>query len=191
MRLAVTAILTLAAALAEAAPPLPETPAPVQALVSARPFVLDEDLRISWYRGLEATRHGYLLVIAVDPELVYPRQSAEPVLYVEGRMAPRANVGYLSGHVVAFVPGELDLEKARVWFGTPELPERVGSETGRLELERAQAAGVRPIGADAARRALERGGPLLELRDFAALGSHMAGLVREHAPEDLVDLEGR
>ena len=83
---------------------------------------------------------GVIIVVRAQPDLVYPRQVAEPVLFAGNRVAEKINVGYRSGYVVAIVPGALDLGRDPVWFGSPNLPEQVNASTVRDERRRAAAA---------------------------------------------------
>ena len=61
----------------------------------------------------------------MNPDVTWPRQVAEPILYVGDRTAQFAKIGYPADRIVVIVPGTLDLHAAPIWFGTPELPERV------------------------------------------------------------------
>ncbi len=144
MRIAISAALTglcvLAATSLAEPPPLPPTPAPVLDVVYARPFALEQGYEFTWRKEKPLVTEGYLLVLKVNPALVYPRQSAEPVLYVGDTTAERVNVGYPSGHLVVIVPGKLadfDLKKTLIWFGTPDLPERCTAKTIAEEREKA------------------------------------------------------
>ena len=95
----------------------PPTPAAIDEVVYARSFELDQGYKFEWRKEQPLVKKGVILVLKVDPDLVYPRQIAEPVLYVGDQTAERVNIGYKSGHVVAIVPGEVDLNKAMIWFG--------------------------------------------------------------------------
>ncbi len=179
-----------------APPPVPSTPAAVEELVYARPFTLKQGYAFEWCKERTPVREGYVLVLKVDPDLVYPRQSLEPVLYVGDHTAQRVNSGYQSGYVIAVVPAasgrlpETDrsahaqLHSAPIWFGTPELPERVDTSIIRRERAKAEAAGVKPFARAVVAAALEKGGPRLEVKDRYELGSEMAALVRTYAPQE-------
>ena len=180
-------------ALASAAPPPPATPAPVLEIVSARAFALEEEAEHLWRKEKPRFRSGYLLVLEVDPALVVPRQRLEPVLYVGRQTAERVNQGARSGFVVAIVPGVLDdpadpayldLEQATMWFGTPDLPERVDRETLERERRAAEAAGARPFAAGRVRAALARGGAPLEAKSRYELLRAAALLIKEHALDE-------
>jgi len=124
---------------------------------------------------------GTLLVLRVQPELVYPRQVAEPVLYVGSQTAERVNVGYPSGYVVAIVPGNLDLTRSLIWFGTPALPEQVDGKTIDAERARAIAAGIRPPLAGRVRSARRDARALGDKRDLLR---EAALLIEHYAPDD-------
>lgn len=177
MRIA-TAIapLVLASSLLAAPPPLPPTPAPVGALIVARPFELEQGFPFSWRAERPLVTSGHLLVVNVDPDLVYPRQTPEPILYVGDQTAMRINVAYPSGRLLALVPGELAQSGTRIWFGTPGLPEQATAATIAEESRLAEAAGIGPLAAVDVAGALERGGPTLRAADLDALLDAIAEL---------------
>ena len=176
-------------------PEVPSTPRAVAELVEAVPFTLEEGERHYWRMERPMMTSGYLLVLKVDPEFVWPRQAANPVLYVGKQTAERFNRGHLDGHVVVFVPGNvtdpkaadyIDLNTARAWFGEPELPERV--DEAEIERQHALAvqAGIRPFPASMLNRARVRGG--VEVESFAnknALIQRAVDLVIRHAPSEV------
>jgi hypothetical protein len=131
-----------------------------------------------------------LLVLRVNPDLVFARQMAEPVLYVGNQTAERMNVGFESGYVVAIVPGEIDLEKALIWFGDPDLPERVTVEIIREQRAKAKAANIKPFSAEQVRAARRAGGETFAGADLDALHRHAAGLILEYAPDERERAEG-
>ena len=85
------ACITGLAAVATAAEPpaLPATPAPVQELVYARSFTLEEGYQHTWRADKFQVTSGYLLVLKVDTDYVFPRQTEEPVLFVGNRPPSR------------------------------------------------------------------------------------------------------
>lgn len=184
----------LAAALCAAAigavhagrPAIPPTPAPAKRLVAARSFTLQESYRHRYSAHAPQVDSGYLLVLEVDPELVRPRQSAEPVLYVGDLTAERLNAGHRSGRLVVIVPARVDLTASPIWFGQPNLPERVDPETALAQRALAEAAGLRPFGAKAVAAALSRGGGPLDLNDIDALLREAGRLVLRFAPDEAV-----
>ena len=147
VRSGIVAGLCLAASVAGLAgtPAIPDTPHAVDGLLYARTFTLQMGIEYPWYRGLPVVTEGMLLVLDVDPALVYPRQIAQPVLYVGNFMAIPVNWGYPAGKVMVIVPGVVDLAKTPIWFGRPELPERVTGEMIARERELAESQDVRPF----------------------------------------------
>jgi len=121
-------------------------------LVDARPFVLDQSFVHKWRQERPSFQGGYLLVLRADAEFLRPRQGLEPVLYVGAETAQRLNNPTDSGYLVCLVPtaltpaGQLasDPTQGPIWFGNPELPERVDAARARQELGEALALGVAP-----------------------------------------------
>jgi len=69
-----------------------------------------------------------------------------------------------------------------IWFGTPELPERVTAEIVRSERARAEAAGVRPLGSD---KIASISHPSVAAADLAALLRDVAApLVHLYSPQE-------
>lgn len=173
-------------------PALPGTPAPVDGLLYARPFKLAEGYEYEWRAERPMVRAGWLVVLQVNPALVFPRQTAEPILYAHKTTAERINLGYQSGRVVAIIPSELDqdgnlaldLSKAMMWFGTPGLPEQV--DAARIEHERilARRAKIAPLAQDAINAATAKGGAMLNANNRAALRAAAAELIKTHAPQE-------
>ncbi len=172
-------------ATALAVPPIPPTPAAVEEVVYARPFTVNEGFRFDWRKEGFQVKAGTILVIKVNPDLVIPRQVAEPVLYVGNQTAMRLNSGNESGYVIAIVPGDVDLAKDPIWFGTPELPERVDAATIQVEREKADKAGIKPISSEKAQAARAKGGERINAADLGALlRDTLAGLVEQYSPQE-------
>lgn len=187
MKPAISAVLpglALCVAALGAPPAIPGTPAAIREVVLVREFTTDKAFSNSWRKDATDVSRGVLLVLRVDAALVYPRQVAEPVLYVGDQTARRVNVGYESGYVVAIVPGEVDLTKAPIWFGSPELPERVDAEMIRKERESARRAGIKPLDEKSADSARERGGPRVRVADEEALLREAATLIERYSPTE-------
>jgi hypothetical protein len=177
-------LLTTAAAVL-AAPPIPTTPAAVEQVVYARPFTLNDSFRFDWCSEAVQVSQGTILVLKVNPNLVIPRQIAEPVLYAGNRTAMRLNQGDKSGFVVAVVPGEVDLTKDPVWFGTPELPERVNAARIRAERQQAEKAGIKPLSTEQAKAALANGGGWINVQDMSALlRDTVSKLIEQYSPQE-------
>jgi hypothetical protein len=184
---AVAALLLTTGILQAKPPPLPPTPAPIQEVVYARPFTLAQGYEFTWRKEKPTVTEGYLLVLKVDPALVYPRQTAEPVLYVGDTTAERVNVGYTSGHLLVIVPGkraDFDLKKTLIWFGTPELPERCTAKTIAEERAKAEKAGIKPPAAATIDAAREKGGAGLAVKDVYELQRQLAPLIKQYAPDE-------
>jgi len=165
-------------------PAVPATPAAVEKVVYARSFALEEGYKFEWRKEQPLLKEGTVLVLKVDPALVYPRQVAEPVLYVGDQTAERVNIGHKSGHVVAIVPGKIDLKKTLIWFGTPELPEQVDAKTINAERQMAKRAGVKPLATKQIDDARKKGGENLKVKDRYELRRDLATVVKEYAPDE-------
>lgn len=164
-------------------PPLPADPSasPVE-LLYARPFELDVPYTHAWRAERPKVSAGHLLVLAVDPQLVAPRQTYEPVLYVGAQPAERINSGYGSGHLVVIAPATPGVELAEqpIFFGEPELPERIDAASATAQRERAVAQGLRGPGALLA----ERGADAVRFTDDYELRLYAADLVEQWAPDE-------
>jgi hypothetical protein len=179
--LVVVAVLGAAAVGSAAPPPVPATPASIEELVYAAPVTLRHGYQSDWRVERPLVTAGYLVVLRVKPALVYPRQVAEPVLYAGDQTGERLNVGYRSGHVVAIVPGPLDLARSPIWFGQPALPEQVGAKAIATERARATARGIRPAAPTSVKRALRAA---LQLDDKQDLLREAGLLVQLFAPDE-------
>lgn len=171
----------------ERTPVVVERPRPggVQAILSATPFVLEKAWTHAWRAEKPSFDAGWLVALAVDPALVKPTQLAEPVLYAGTETVERVNHGFESGRVVAIVPSPrtasggvaLDLALTPLWFGEPDLPERVDAPRIARELALARAIGVTPL-------SVPPPGALLELESRDDLQALTGALVLEHSPAE-------
>ena len=126
---------------------------------------------------------GTLVVLEVDPALVVPRNTLEPVLYAGNVPVQRLNHGNKSGRVIALIPGNIDVTTMPIWFGTPELPGRVTTAMAETERARAQKAGVAHTFARASIAGLDS--PASASKDLAALLRTLAAdLVLTYSPQD-------
>jgi hypothetical protein len=131
-------------------PPLPVTPVGGLDVLYARPFTVDVPFTHTWRAEQTQYSGGIVAVLAVDPDLVVARQTAEPILYVGSQTAERVNLGDESGRLVVIVPApldaagnvQLDLAAAPIFFGAPGLPEQVDAAKIQVELEAALARGL-------------------------------------------------
>ena len=122
-------------------------------------------------------------MLKVNTNLVIPRQIGEPVLYVGNQAAMRLNQGDKSGHVIAIVPGDVDLTKDLIWFGAPGLPGRTDANTIKAEREKAEKAGLKPLTTEkaGARDKAER----RSMRpDMSASRTTLAELVEQYSPQE-------
>lgn len=175
-----------------AAPVVVSTPATAYRLLEARPFVLDEPYTCFDRAEQPEVRSGWVLALEVPPGYAALRNGLMPVLYVGDQVAERWNSGEVSNRVVVTVPApvdevgepKLDLASALVWFGRPELPERV--DAARVDEERAlaQDAGVASLAEAEVTEARVRGGAPLRVRDHSDLGRALADWVERHAPDE-------
>lgn len=183
--LLLSACILALASTALSAPPLPPTPAPVDDVVYARTFKLNEGFRFDWAKEPFTVSEGTLLVLKVKPEYVIPRQTFEPMLYVGDQTAMRLNCGEKSGYLVVVVPGQVDLSKSLIWFGTPSVAERVDNATIQVERALAEKAGIKPLSAEKIKAAQTRGGERVVAADFSVLlREHAAGLVEQYSPSE-------
>jgi hypothetical protein len=157
-------------------------PSPVHDIVYVQRFTLDEGYRHDWSLDRQFVTSGTLVVLKVDPELVIPRNAAEPVLYVGDQTAQRLNHGHESGLVIAIVPGDVDLEQAPIWFGSPSLPERASAESIRMERAAADVARIQPFSEEKIRGLTQS--PLRADNLQALLREHVADLVLEYSPQE-------
>jgi hypothetical protein len=161
---------------------LPATPAPVRNLLFAQPFTLETPFINTFSKEREKVSTGVLIVVEVDPALVIPRNTLEPVLYAGNATVQRLNNGEQSGRVIGIVPGTLNLATAPIWFGTPQLPERVTQNTIQHERGLADKAGVRAFPStrlDSIQR------PVIAVKDLATLLRDVAAnLIYEFSPQE-------
>lgn len=161
---------------------LPATPAPVKDLLYARRFTLVTPYTNTGSKERASVSTGVLVVLEVDQAYVFPRETLEPVLYAGNTPVKRLNHGHLSGRVIGIVPGNIDLSTAPIWFGTPELPERVTRGIVEAERARAERAGIRAF-PRAKLSAVER--PPVAAQDLATLLRNVAAeLVYEFSPQE-------
>jgi len=175
-------------------------PVPIRGIVAARPFRVATAFPHTWRAEKPEVTGGWLLVLSVDPEIVFPRQTAMPVLFAGRQTAARVNVGYESGRLVVIVPDRLDkdgrpataLAGLPIWFGDANLPERVTAADIAAARQAADAAGI-DVRPEAEREtAMTRGanGVVLDEQGVVDYADHMAlmmaamRLVKEYAPDE-------
>lgn len=151
-------------------------------VVEIHPFRLREGYRHDWLASRPLVTSGLLVVLKVNREYVSPRNAAEPVLYAGDRTVQRLNQGYQSGYVIGIVPGPLDLASALVFFGRPQLPERVTPEIIAAERALAVSAGITAFSREQVERVW---GDALDVEDLSALlREGAADLVRKYARDE-------
>lgn len=174
-------------------PPLPAvTPVGDVTLLHAQPFTLDVPFTHVWRKEQPQFSAGWVLVLSVDPELVHPRQSAEPILYVGDQTAERVNFGAESGHVVAIVPSAIDaagnpsfdLSKAPMYFGAPGLPEQVDAAHIATELNAARTRGIAAPSRAVIKATAQ---PTVRFHDDYELHLFCSDLIEHYSPQE-VDL---
>jgi hypothetical protein len=165
----------------------PPTPVAVRDILYARPFTVERPFT-TWSRDRAKVSTGVLVVLEVDPAYLDPRDAvANPVLYAGNVAVIRLNRGDKSGRVIGIIPGSMDLATAPIWFGSPELPERITPAIVEAERARAEKAGVRPFPAEKIAR-VQRA--RVAMTDVATLLRDIAAeLVYEFSPQekDLAD----
>ncbi|NNF43227.1 MAG: hypothetical protein HKN62_09275 [Phycisphaerales bacterium] len=181
----------------EQVPEIPATPVAVTELVYARPFTLERP-ETYWYR-VERPQYGegVLLVVKVDPSiatgLLVARQRPMPIAYVGDQVAQVVNHGDVSGTVILMVPtplDRLDLTKQAIWFGTPDIAERVDARMIAGERQRATDAGIKPFARAAVDAALAIGGPRVDAPDvMGLLRGEVLDLLKRYAPTQTLRIE--
>ena len=161
---------------AGAAPPLPETPAPVLRLVAARPFLAREPIGYSWDRSQQPSLRGWLLVVQADPGLVAVRQLAEPNLIAGDHLAVRAGRASRDGMALYLLPADVDLAAEPLFFGEPKLPESLSADDVQQQADLAREKHLPALSADDIATALAAGGAEVSITSFADLGAAMADL---------------
>jgi hypothetical protein len=160
----------------------PATPAAVKGILALRRFTLATPYQYTWSSERRMVATGTLVVLEVDPAYVIPRDTLQPVLFAGNVAIHRLNQGDKSGRVIGIVPGDVDLATVPIWFGTPQLPERLTPALIDSERALAARAGVRAVG-QAKIAAVTR--PRLAAADLASLlRTTGAELVLQYSPQE-------
>lgn len=165
-------------------------PLPADDVLALRVFTVAEARPYPWMQGHAPITSGLLIALEVEPALALPRQVAEPVIYVGDVPAERLNVGWPSGRLLLLVPGAPELEALPVFFGPPELPERIDAAHATADLALARDLGIAPFGADRIEAAFAAGGEPLALPDSRALDHAIADWIDAWAPGEAERAEG-
>jgi hypothetical protein len=136
-------------------------------LLHVQRFTLEELHTYRWMKDHPAITKGTLVVLEVEPECARPRQVAMPVLYAGHVPVEIARDGFPSGRLVAIVPGHVDLTETLIFYGAPDLAERVDRTRGEEELASALAEGITPFSSKVVTGA--SGGGVLRLVDTTDL----------------------
>lgn len=179
----VGAAMVTAVAVAET-PSIPTTPAPVRDIMYIQPFQLETGYEYAWRKERPTVTEGYLVVLKVHPEFVFPRQTQEPILFAGDQTVERINIGYESGMVVAVVPGHPDLKETTFWWGEPGLPEQVDAAKIAQEKTAAIAANIKPFAKEKIEAAGAGRAETLHLADREALRSEAGKLIKQFAPDE-------
>lgn len=151
------------------------------AVIEAKHVTLQEP-HVHWSRTETPTySEATLLVLRTSPDRLVRRQTFEHVLFVGAETAERINNGDVSGYLIVIVPGHVDLAQAPVFFGEPDLPERVTLEVAEQELVRARSLGTRPL---APARAVQVMQPPVELADAYELYLEASFWIEAYSPEE-------
>lgn len=173
-------------------PSVPATPAMVTEVLEAIPFELANSYVHNMRKDVVTVTRGHVLVIRAPKAFLIPRQLADSVLLVGAQTAERCNVGYESGVLVVVVPQTSEVGsdgvtrvadplRSRIYFASPELPERVDAAWIAAEAAKADAAKL-PATCAVNARALN-GARTFDDRD--ALGLLIADLIARYAPDEL------
>lgn len=158
------------------------TPAAVKGILAARRFTLATPYQYTWSERPRMVGSGTLVVLEVDPAYVVPRNALEPVLFAGNVAIHRLNQGDKSGRVLGIVPGDVDVATVAIWFGTPQLPERLTPALIDSERTLAQRAGIRALGR-ARVAAIAR--PRVAAQDLASLlRTTGAELLLQYSPQE-------
>lgn len=111
-------------------------------ILRIQPFQLEQSFKYDWQSDHPDVKSGLLVVIKVDPKMVMPKNVLEPVLYAGNHTVQRLNQGNESGFVIGIIPEQIDLSKEPLWFGTPDLPERIDAKMIASELTKAKRSGI-------------------------------------------------
>lgn len=169
-------------------PPLPNDPEGSQVvLLQAQRFSVEQPYTHYWRSEMPSVDHGWLVVLGVDGDLVYPRQMRQPVLYAGAEVVERINVGYPSGRVVCLIPGDVDLARQPIFFGEPALPEELSSSDVEESLRVAVERGMVGPGME---RLLEVQGSEVRAKDQYDLYRIASFLIEEHSPDEVDLVQG-
>lgn len=158
--------------------------APVDDILLARPFTLEEGYEHDWQAERPWVTSGHVVVLRADRRIAALRSSLSPVLCAGSVTVERTNRGYPSGIVVGIIPGDIDLTTALIWFASRGEPPAMTAESIEEERQQALEAGIAPFDPVRVTLALQAGGPVLEAADRGELLEYVRALIDEYAPEE-------
>lgn len=167
-------ILTMAAF---ALPSLAAANDGVDTLHYALDFSVQDGFTNWWKAEWPTINTGTVVVVSVDPDMAFPKQTHNPVLYAGDTPLFVVGLDAKAGCVAGIVPGGVDLQTAPVfWDTTPILPEQVTDAVGAEALDAALATGAKPFESAtlASARAAAEGAPVLATGEDVL--SHANGL---------------
>ncbi|QDV07572.1 hypothetical protein Poly30_30980 [Planctomycetes bacterium Poly30] len=175
----------------------PLDPLGVHRLIQAVPFRLASPYTHAYRADQPLVSEGWLLVLGVAPDLVRPTNLFQPVLYAGlpggTQTLERINQGHIDGVSIALLPAELDTDPSLagvpIWFGAPELPERLTNEMIEAEATRITGLSIFRI-SDAALRTAGLDAGVIEVADRTRLEETAAELILQYAPGERSLAEG-
>jgi hypothetical protein len=166
-------------------------PSDVIGVLYAQSFTLDEPYTYTWREDQPAITSGWVLVVEVTRELTWLKDTWNPVLYVGRYPAEIAGFDTELGRFVVIVPGDVDLARDPIFFGSVELPGEVSPERAEQEMQAALAAGFRPMTAEARRLLEAAGGDSVRLSEpYYLFAGPVADAIEAFAPADQGRAEG-
>lgn len=164
-------------------PEPPQAPHDIQLrVIEAHPFTLETPEKNWMSPEAPAYQTGTVLVVEGPQERFLPRQTLENVLYVGTQMPEWLNTGEFSGRRVLLVPGPFDAQ-APIFFGTPELPERVTEDEAARQMALAVDAGAATL------ENVELASPR-QFPDGVELRRFGADLIERYAPDEVDVISG-
>ena len=147
-------------------------PAPVDDILLARPFTLDEPYTSRWQAEQPQVASGHVVVLRVRPSLVAPRAGSTPVLCAGSVTVEWLNDPHPSGVVIGVVRTDLDPLDTLIWFARHGYPAETTAETIDAERQVALEAGVMPLDPARVTLALAAGGEPLHAQDRSELQAY-------------------
>jgi len=152
----------------------------IVSIAHIEPFELETPVPYPWNASQESIVDGTLLVIHIESERARIRQVGGPVLYVGNTPAARLNPGHLDAHIIAYVPGHVDLSVAPVFWGPSTLPEAVRpSIEGEAAVRNGQA---KPFAVSEINPVLQ---PQRTFKNEKHIQVRAADLIEKYAPQDM------